>query len=78
MAIKVPKILLDSQLAEGMIGGVRIAQAGLAWNVKGTSATATSQAKRSVAHYDDDGGLPRRPPRAGKVAATACGGTSAV
>ena len=43
MIIKVDKILLDSQPTAGMIGGVRITDPHLAWNLKGTPATATSK-----------------------------------
>jgi hypothetical protein len=45
MIIKVDKILLDSPLAAGMIGGVRIAESGLTWNLKDTTATAISTAQ---------------------------------
>jgi hypothetical protein len=44
MIIKVDKILLDSQLVAGMIGGVGIADSGLTGNSKGTSATAIFKA----------------------------------
>ena len=44
MIIKVDKILLDSPLAAGMIGGVTIANPVLAWNLETASATARSKA----------------------------------
>jgi hypothetical protein len=55
MIIKVDKILLDSQLVAGMIGGVSSADPAYAWNVEVTSAIAISATQRSSIHHVEVG-----------------------
>jgi hypothetical protein len=54
MIIKVDKILLDSRLAAGMIGGVTVVEPGLAAEPEGTSATVIRIVKPATIGQGDD------------------------